>query len=267
MEESVYNQTFKNRAEINIGGQAWADLTEEFGTELAETAPHVNLGDKTPRFTEPHGGYLYARLRAVYRHCKDWPNLRTVWLSLTADEKRSGKWVHPLKHDDGFRSSAVKQAVYRARRALDVKQWAGLWLMAPRKTGYSHKHYALLLDVDASVREIESAFSKVVKSHTRAHPYASEKGNPCTQAVQAREGDGCKKLLPEIGHNIPELGPEVDIRNIGEDRQYARIWAALYWHQDRIRQYELGRFSEIADDARDENLPSGDWEYGTGWKE
>jgi len=266
LSNELYVGGYENRAEIKIDGETWAEITEQFSTGLAETAPHKNLGDNTPRFTEPHGKYLYARLRAVHRYCMKWLNLKTVWLSLTADEKNeSGEWVHPLRHDDGFRSSAVKQALYRARRRLDVEQWAGVWLMAPRKTGYSHRHYALWLDTEELIEQIELAFERVVESHISAHPYASADGNPVDQAVQVRCLDDCEKLLPEIAHNIPEIGPDTDVRNLSEDWQYARIWAALYSTDDRVRQYELGRFKEIADDARAESRPSGEWVYAKGW--
>jgi len=191
-----------------------------------------------------------------------------VWLSLTADEKNeSGEWVHPLRHDDGFRSSAVKQALYRARRRLDVEQWAGYWVMAPRKTGYSHKHYAFWLDTVESIEAIESAFEGVVKSHISAHPMASADGNPVGQAVQVRRLDDCEKLLPEIARNIPEIGPDTDVRNLSEDWQHARIWCALYSTDDRVRSYELGQFKGIADDARAESRPSGEWKHGKGWQD
>ncbi len=262
----IYSRTYENRADIEIGGQTWAEITEQFTRSLASTAPHKNLGDKTARFTEPHGDYLYARLSAVHSHCVKWDNLSTVWLSLTADEKdSSGNWLHPLSHDDGFRSDAVRQALYRVRRRLDIEQWAGLWLMAPRQTGYSHKHYALWLDCPQSIEQIESAFEPVVKSHIRNHPTATVEGNPCSQAVQVRKDGDCERLLPEIGHNIPEIGSETDVRSLSEEWQYARIWAALYWSDDRIRQYELGQFEPIANDARVEQ--SGDWVYGKGWQE
>jgi len=268
LSENIHLHTYKNRSNIEIGGKTWAEITEQFARELGETAPHKNLGDSTPRFTEPHGDYLYARLSAVHRHCEQWSNLSTVWLSLTADEKdESGEWVDPISHDDGFRSSAVKQALYRARGKLDVEQWAGTWLIAPRQTGYSHKHYALWLDTEASIEQIRQAFEKVVESHIRAHPTATVEGNPCGQAVQVRKDDDCEKLIPEIAHNIPEIGPETDVRNLSEKWQYARIWCALCWYDDRIRQYELGRFSEIADDARAEDMPDSEWVYGKGWQD
>lgn len=262
------NKYHKYRSNIEIRGQPWNELTDEFTREIASTAPHQNLGDKTPRFTEPHGKYLYTRLKAVHKNCTNWENLSTVWLSLRADEKdESGNWVDPLWHDDGFRSDSVRQARSRARDALDIEQWAGIWLMTPRKTGYSHKHYALWLDCLADVWQIQEAFEKVVESHIRAHPTATKDGNPLDKAVKVRKEDDCNKLLPEIGHNIPEIGPDEDIRNLSEEWQAAKMWAAMYWDDDRIRQYELGQYEPIADRAKDENLPQGDeWVFGKGWK-
>jgi len=270
MQPSATRERDSNRrSDIVIDGETWADLKKQFATELSKTSPHENLGDKTPRFTEPHGKYLYARLSDVHAHCADeWDNLTTVWLSLTADEKDgSGNWVHPLKHDDGFRSNAVKQALYRARRKLDLDQWAGLWVMAPRQTGYSHKHYPLWLDCPQSIEQIRSAFEPVIDSHVRAHSLASHRGNPYPKAIQVRKDGDCDGILAEIGRNIPEIGVETDVRNVEENWKDAQRWAAFYWHDDRIRQYELGKFQEIADDARAENMPSGDWEYGDGWQE
>jgi hypothetical protein len=89
--------------------------------------------------------------------------------------------------------------------------------------------------------------------------------------VQVRKDGDCEKLVPEIARNLPEIGPETDLRSLDEDEEYAGMWAALYWSDDRsddrIRQYELGQFQEIADDARADDLPSGDWQYGKGWQE
>jgi hypothetical protein len=96
---------------------------------------------------------------------------------------------------------------------------------------------------------------------------ASHRGNPYPKAIQVRKDGDCDGILAEIGRNIPEIGVETDVRNVEENWKDAQRWAAFYWHDDRIRQYELGKFQEIADDARAENMPSGDWEYGDGWQE
>jgi hypothetical protein len=44
---------------------------------------------------------------------------------------------------------------------------------------------------------------------------------------------------------------------------HVRIWCAFYWYDDRIRQYELGAFQEIAEEAK----PEGEWKFGLGWVE
>jgi hypothetical protein len=120
---------YASRPEIQINEQSWAEIHESLIHELSKTAPHENLGDKTPRFTKPHGKYLYARLKAVQRYSEsEFENLLTVWLSLTADAKIDDNWVNPLWHDDGFRSNSVKQALYRTRKRLELRDWAGMWL-------------------------------------------------------------------------------------------------------------------------------------------
>lgn len=262
---------FQNRGAIEIDGKRWDEIEPAFSRELSETAPHKHLGDKTPRFTQAHGEYLYARLKAVQTYCEEeYDNLVTVWLSLTAEEKVGGKWVHPLRHDDGFRSNSVKQALYRVRKRLDVEDWAGMWLMAPRKTGYSHKHYALWLDVseDYGIRELQEVFHPVIDAHVRSHPTATSARNPYGKAIQVREGDDCEGLPAEVARNFPEIGPgrgvpSPDVRSITNDWSYVRIWCAFYWYDDRIRQYELGEFREIAEEAK----PEGDWKFGVGWVE
>lgn len=263
--------TYPNRPDIQIDGQSWADIHESFSQELSNTAPHENLGDKTPRFTKPHGDYLYARLKAVQTHCeREYDNLVTVWLSLTAAEKIDDKWVHPLRHDDGFRSNSVKQALYRVRKRLNVEDWAGVWLMTPRKTGYSHKHYAIWLDLseDYGIRDIREDFQPVIDAHVRSHPTATSAGNPYGKAIQVREGDECEGLPAEVARNLPEIGPgrgvpSPDVRSIANGWEYVRIWCAFYWYDDRIRQYELGAFQEIAEEAK----PEGEWKFGLGWVE
>lgn len=224
------------------------------------------MGDKTPRFTKPHGAYQYARIRAVANYCKEnYDNLTTVWLSLSAAEKQSGKWVHPLEHDDGFRSHAVKQALYRARLNLGIDRWAGLWLMAPRKTGYSHRHYALWIDTE-SVSEKD--YHPVIDSHVRNHPIATESGNLYGDAIQIRKGCECGSFLAEIARNLPEIGPgeeipSPDVRSIEGKWRYVQAWCSLYWYMDRIRSYELGSFGEIAESLKPDR--DGEWVYGKGW--
>lgn len=254
---------YENRADIEIDGKHWDDIEPAFSRELSETAPHKHMGDKTPRFTEAHGKYLYARLKAVQTYCEEkYDNLRTVWLSLTAEEKVGQKWVHPLRHDDAFRSNSVKQALYRIRKHLNIEDWAGTWLMAPRKTGYSHKHYALWLDVpDYGSQEVQEAFHPVIDAHIRYHPTATSHGNPYDKAIQVREGKECRTLPGEVAHNLPEVGSSTDVRNLTQEWAFARIWCAFYWYDDRIRQYKLGEFRDIAEEVK----PEGDWKFGVGW--
>lgn len=260
--------TYPNRPDIQIDGQSWADIHESFSQELSNTAPHENLGDKTPRFTKPHGDYLYARLKAVQTHCeREYDNLVTVWLSLTAAEKIDDKWVHPLRHDDGFRSNPVRQALYRARKRLAVTDWAGMWIMAPRKTGYSHKHYGLWLNLgdNYNINEIQTAFHSVIDSHVRSHPTATACGNQYSKAIQLREGEGCTGLVAEMARNFPEIGPGTsvpspDVRSIESGWKYARIWCALYSYDNRNRKQSLGDFQKIADNAK----PVTEWKFGKG---
>jgi hypothetical protein len=68
-------------------------------------------------------------------------------------------------------------------------------------------------------------------------------------------------LPGEIAHNLPEVGPSTDVRNLPREWVFARIWCAFCWYDDRIRQYELGEFREIAEEAK----PEGKWSFGTGW--
>jgi len=254
---------YQSRADIEIDGKRWDDIEPAFSRELSETAPHQHMGDKTARFTEPYGKYLYARLKAVQTYCEEeYDNLVTVWLSLTAEEKIDGKWVHPLRHDDAFRSNSVKQALYRVRKRLDVVDWAGMWLMAPRKTGYSHRHYSLWFDVpNYGIREVREAFHPVIDSHVGNHPTATSDGNPYEKAIRARQGEECQTLPGEVAHNLPEVGPSTDVRNLTQEWAFARIWCAFYWYDDRIRQYELGEFGDITEEAKRE----GDWKFGVGW--
>lgn len=214
------------------------------------------MGTATPRFTKPHGDYHYARIKAVSDYCEEhYDPLTTVWLSLQADEKIRGEWVDPLMHDDGFRSNAVKQSLFRVRKKLDVDEWAGCWLMSPRRTGYSHRHYALWINKEVEV----SDFHSVIDSHVRNHPTASSEKNQYRDAIQIRQGDEVKGLPAEIAHNLPEIGASTDVRSVDE----ARRWCSMYWFDDRIRFQELGSFREYAEDSRPER--EGVFKHGRGW--
>jgi len=260
--------SYESRADVSIRGEPWPKVESSFCDDLSETAPHKHLGDKTPRFTEPHGEFLYARLRAVSDYCREeFDGLVTVWITLQADEKSpDGRWYDPLEHDDGFRSDALKQALYRVRRTIDVSRRAGLWLHAPRRTGYSHRHHALWLEVPDVSEVCSEDFGPVVNTHVNNHPTAKEGNNPIDEAVKIRTGEECDGLPAEIAHNLPEIGPQTDVRSLSERWEYARIWCAMYWWDDRIRGYELGEFKDIADKAKEEKFEdAGNWNFGKGW--
>jgi hypothetical protein len=250
---------FPERENIIFCGKSWKSHRDNFSDRLYEKHPHINQGDKTMRFTATHAGFLYARINTVARYCLDeFDDPHTVWLSLTAEAKsQDGKWFHPLRHDDGFRSNAVRQSLYRA--TPKAENYAGLWLHAPRRTGYSHRHYALWVNGEVTSED----FEPVIRSHVRNHPTATEEGNPPKGAIHVRssgqlmrlttrdgnhEKDVAKgsttALTKEVGNNLPSLGTDPDIR---EGRYCDFLWAAMLWADDRTQYKPLGRFAEIAD--------------------
>jgi hypothetical protein len=108
---------------------------------------------------------------------------------------------------------------------------------------------------------LREVFHPVIDSHVRNHPTATSGGNPHNEAVQVRKDQDCSTLPGEIAHNLPEVGPSVDVRSLTNEWAFAQIWCAFYWYTDRIRQYELGRFGEIAEKGK----PVGEWTFGVGW--
>uniref|UniRef100_UPI00403F4504 hypothetical protein n=1 Tax=Haladaptatus sp. DJG-WS-42 TaxID=3120516 RepID=UPI00403F4504 len=215
------------------------------------------------RFSGAYGGFLYARVNTVARFCLDeFDDPHTVWISLKASEKApDGRWYHPLRHDDGFRSDAVRAALHRA--TPKAENYAGLWVHAPRRTWYSHRHYALWIDGAARA----SDFEKVIDSHVRNHPTATREGHPYEKAIRLRSGNELVRataprgnhemdeshgatttLTTEVGNNVPELGTDPDVRS---GRSCDFWWAAMMWADDRIRYSPLGRFQEVAELARD----------------
>lgn len=253
--------TSRPRTHLRIDGHRWRDTADDFVEWLADRDD--DGGEKSPRFTRRRAAYRFARAADVERSCiRDYNNPHTVWLSLTAEPKaESGEWVDPLNHDDGFRSNAIRQSLYRVRREYDH---AGVWMHAPRRSWYSHRHVALWLDGEVT----ESDFHSVVDSHVRNHPAAKGEQHPYDDAVKVRKvtsddlsravdgldveielSRGCTTALPrEIGGNLPALACDWDLR---DGPTPARMWAAAMWqnHNRKGRRIwsPVGDFSERAD--------------------
>ena len=252
-----------DRNRISFSGQTWSEWADDFGEWLSAKLPLRKNRTSTPRFTLQKAKYRYARVKSAARYCfEHFDRPHTVWLSLTARSRKRDGWVNPAIHDAGFRSGAVKQALYRSRKKARIDDYAGVWLHAPRTEWYSHKHIALWVDGNVA----EEDFHPVIKSHVRNHRYADKSHHQYGDAISIRSPNEYALATPagssqsnrgidaergqtagltnEVGDNIPALGANSDIRNCSEG---AFMWATMLWALDRKYWQPLGDFKQYAD--------------------
>jgi hypothetical protein len=207
----------------------------------------------------------YSRAKDVDRYfSREYEQFSTVLITHTLPRNDDESVTD---HCDRFYPRSVKGKVGRIRRGLDVPEYAGLRLLAPKPpteyqppahkcTTHAHSFYWFPPELDESAFSgLDSLFAGTVQASVRTHT-ASEVETPSSvlqrgTVLDARRG-ATTTLPQEVGANLPCLKTTLDARGLPE---YGEVWCANLScaadgdpsNQGVSRRRSLGRFSEVAD--------------------
>lgn len=245
-----------------------------------ESPPSVDSVDSFKRWCDWNQSYegntahSYTRKAANAKLCnafdceryfvQEYDEYTTVWISFSIDDTSSYEGRHD--HAQAF----FPRAVSRRRRAIlkELGVWdeyAGLRLLAPRETGKTHAHLALVMPGHHS----PETFEPILDAHTDATIGATERDNPPDAALSVEHHTSAEVEIPssllddsrtntdalrertptsalphEIANNLPMLRCEIDARGLNEN--YLQ-WCAEMRSAEIRRFRPLGKFREYAD--------------------